>query len=400
MKKLYLVSYYFAPLGRADGVNRTYLVKYLAEAGWDVEVISCANPHGFIRNFQKDNSLLDVIPPQVKLHPINSTYWGPFGGIAELLGITDDSFSNWIRPAIHAANKIVRQPGFIYAVVPPVTNAKIAAQIARQNGLPLVIDFRDDVFNLNPSIVKPAKTIIASTQVSLENMRKHYQLDDAIGTVIYNGYAQDRSLAMAASHPNPDQLKIVYTGLLNLDQDPVMLAKAVRHMERKYPHTKGKVVVDYYGPENFYTRIFLRKYLSNNIRFHGYVPFQTALTAISQANLAYTSLKDDGKAYCIPSKVFQYIAMETPVLAVGPGGALQAFISQYQFGRYALSNDIDAQAEDIYYFLQNHQARQEIAKNICQIKPQFAMQVQANKLSGHLLSLWESDDVATTDPKD
>ena len=107
MKKLYLISYYFAPLGRADGVNRTYLVKYLAEAGWDIDVISCANPHGFIRSFQKDPSLLDVIPPQVKLHPIESNYWGPLGGIAELLGVIDDSVIKCRHSTIHRANMVV-----------------------------------------------------------------------------------------------------------------------------------------------------------------------------------------------------------------------------------------------------------------------------------------------------
>jgi glycosyltransferase involved in cell wall biosynthesis len=147
--------------------------------------------------------------------------------------------------------------------------------------------------------------------------------------------------------------------------------------------------VDYYGPQNFYTRLFLRKYLSDNIRFRGYVPFQTALAAIAQADIAYTSLKNEGKAYCVPSKVFQYIAMETPILAVGPGGALKTFISQHQLGRYSSSDDIDAQAEDIYYFLQNHQAQQEIVDSIRKVKPQFAMQAQVHRLSKHLANLLE-----------
>lgn len=387
MKKLYLISYYFAPLGRADGVNRTYLVKYLAEAGWDVEVISCANPHGFIRSFQKDPSLLKVIPSTVKLHPIKSTYWGPIGGIAELLGIIDDSFSNWIRPVIRAADAIIQQPGFIYAVVPPVTNAKIAAHIARHKNLPLILDFRDDVFNLNPALVKQAVTVIASTQASLENMQKHYQLSATTGAVVYNGYAKDRPSVSPDAHQAVDQLRIVYTGLLNLDQDPVMLAKAVKYMEQKYPETRGRVRVDYYGPKNYYTRLFLHKYLSDNIRFHGYVPFQTALAAIAQADLAYTSLKDDGKVYCIPSKVFQYIAMETPILAVGPGGALQSFITEHHLGRYALRDDIDAQAEDVNFFLKNREAKQAIVETIRETKKQFSMQVQAQKLNDCLLAM-------------
>ena len=44
-RTLYLVSFYFAPLGRADGINRTHLARMLADLGWKVEVI-CAEPLG------------------------------------------------------------------------------------------------------------------------------------------------------------------------------------------------------------------------------------------------------------------------------------------------------------------------------------------------------------------
>ncbi len=387
MKKLYLISYYFAPLGRADGVNRTYLVKYLAEAGWDIDVISCANPHGFIRSFQKDPSLLDVIPPQVKLHPIESNYWGPLGGIAELMGVIDDSFSNWIHPTIHAANTIIHDSGLIYAIVPPITNAKIAAHLAKERGMPFVIDFRDNEFNLPPSLVQDAMTIIASTDMSLLNMQQHYGLNSRLGKVIYNGYATDQLPDMPTRQRKANELKIIYTGLLNLDLDPAMLAKAIHHLEWKYPHTKGKVSVDYYGPKNFYTRYFLHRYLSNNVRFGGYLPFQEVLTQIAQSDLAYVSVKGKKDAYRIPSKIFQYLAMETPILATGPTGALQSLIAEHRLGRFAVSDDIDAQAEDIYFFLQNHEARQAIAETLRERKKHFSMQVQAQKLSEYLLSL-------------
>ncbi|MGD9730976.1 MAG: hypothetical protein AB7U45_02245 [Desulfamplus sp.] len=388
MKKIYLISYYFAPLGRADGVNRAYMVKYLAEAGWDIEVISCENPHGFIRNFQKDPSLLDIIPSDVKLHRVKSKYWGPIGGIAELTGIIDDCFRNWISNTINAADTIIKEPGFIYAIVPPITNAKIAAQIAIRKKMPLVIDFRDDDFNLNPSIVQKASTIIASTEISLKNMKEYYKVNNLKGTVIYNGYAIDILPELIhAKQSEREQFRIIYTGLLNLDQDPAMLARAVRHMEYKYPQKKNKVVVDYYGPKNFYTHLFLRKYLSENILFHGYVPFQKALAAIAQADIAYTSLKDNKNAYCIPSKIFQYIAMGTPVLGSGPHGALENFILKNQFGRYSLSDDIDAQAEDIYHFLRNQNEKIVIGNNIQQRKTQFSMKSQIEKLSKHLTCL-------------
>lgn len=383
-KKLYLISYYFAPLGRADGINRSYLVKFLSDLEWKIDVISCANPHAFLRNFQKDNSLLNIFPVSVNLHPVKSFYWGPVGQIAALSGLAPDPFGNWVKPAISTAREIVKEHGIVYAVVPPVSNAKIASTIAKEKKLPLVIDFRDDVFNLSKEILHQANLIVASTPVSLQNMLSYYKLDPDKGIVVFNGYPVER---ISSQHSTSSKLRIIYAGLLNIDQDPALLARAVRYMEKRYPHTKGKVQVNYYGPKNYYTQLFLRKYLTPNIRYHGYLPFAQILEKITQADLAYTSLRDERKAYCIPSKVFQYISMEVPILATGPDGALKDFINQNQIGRFSNSDDLEAQAEDIYYLLSNPTALAQMKQNLQKIKPEFAMKSQVEILDKTLIKL-------------
>ena len=236
--KLFLISYYFAPLGRADGVNRTYLVKHLAELGWDIEVISCANPHALLRNFHRDESLLKILPSGVRHHRVRSTYWGPLGGVASLLGMADDPFGNWRWPVLRQARALFHVPGILYAVVPPVVNATIAWEIARDKKYPLVIDFRDNEFKIPPSVVNDAGTIIASTQQSLDEMRRFYRLGNDRGIEVQNGYPEDLRLLPVKQRGRPGQLRIVYAGLLNLEQDPAVLARAVRFMERRYPETR------------------------------------------------------------------------------------------------------------------------------------------------------------------
>jgi glycosyltransferase involved in cell wall biosynthesis len=384
LNKLYLISYYFAPLGRADGVNRTYLVKHLSELGWDIEVISCANPHALLRNFHRDDSLLKILPAGVRHHRIKSTYWGPLGSLASILGMADDPFGNWRQPVLRHAGSIFREPGILYAVVPPVVNATIAWEIARDKKYPLVIDFRDNEFNIPPAIVKDAGTIIASTQQSLEEMRQYYQLDNDRGIEVQNGYPEDLSPLPAGEREGKGRLRIVYAGLLNLDQDPAVLARAVRFMEIQYPETKGAVLVDYYGPQNYYTRLFLRKYLSDTIRFKGYRPFQEILRELAGADLAYSSLRAEQKSYCIPSKVFQYLSVETPILAAGPEGALKDLIHRNGIGRFSAYGDLASQADDIRSLLGNEHARMEMVRNIRRVKQRFAMRNQVRTLSEHL----------------
>jgi glycosyltransferase involved in cell wall biosynthesis len=382
--KLFLISYYFAPLGRADGVNRTYLVKHLAELGWDIEVISCANPHALLRNFHRDESLLKILPSGVRHHRVRSTYWGPLGGVASLLGMADDPFGNWRWPVLRQARALFHVPGILYAVVPPVVNATIAWEIARDKKYPLVIDFRDNEFKIPPSVVNDAGTIIASTQQSLDEMRRFYRLGNDRGIEVQNGYPEDLRLLPVKQRGRPGQLRIVYAGLLNLEQDPAVLARAVRFMERRYPETRNTVLVDYFGPQNYYTRLFLRNYLSDTIRFRGYRPFQEILGELADADLAYSSLRADAKSYCIPSKVFQYLSVETPILAAGPEGALKEMITRTGIGRFSAYEDLASQANDIRYLLGNEGSRMEMVENIRRIKQQYAMRSQVKTLSEHL----------------
>ena len=386
MKKLYLISYFFAPLGRADGIIGSYLVKYMSELGWNIDVITCKNPHGFLQDFTKDYSLLNIIPTQVKLHQINSIYWGPLGGLASLFGLSKDPFGNWYRPVIKMADSIFSEKGIIYTIVPPFTNAKIGFDIATKFEMPLVIHFQDNTFNLPKEIVHSCETIIASTEHSLEDMRKYYGLSYETGLTIYNGFPIDYS-SVPKQIKRDRKLKIVFTGLLRLDQDPAMLARAVKLMEKKYPQTKRLVNVDYYGPKNYYIYFFLKKHLAQNIRLRGYLPFKEVLKRISSADLAYASLSPKGYEYALPSKVFQYIAMEIPILGAGPEGALKELICNNKIGRFSLANDIEGQAEDIYYLLNNPEARLEMVENIRKIKSKFAMKYQVMKLEKVLKKL-------------
>lgn len=379
-KRLYLFSYYFAPLGRADGINRAYLAKYLYEFGWHIDVISCANPHALFRSFQRDTGLLDVLPDTLHLHPVRSPYWGPLGQLAAIMGIARDPFANWRRPALHIARKVIDGPGVLYAIVPPVSNALVAARLAGETGLPLVLDFRDDVSNLPTRVARQAAAFVTSTPASLHNMAYRYRLDIHRGWVIYNGYPVEGLAASNESQHEDRRFRIVYAGLLNLEQDPVMLARALRRMESVHPEMRGRTVIEYYGPPNYYTRLFLRRYLSENIRFHGYRPFAEILSIIRSADAAYTSLAKASKAYCIPSKVFQYIAMETPILAAGVGGALEAFIRKQEIGRYAPATDIDAQADDIYRLIVDRAERDRYKMNLRAIKARYAMRDQIASL--------------------
>jgi len=384
-RQLHLVSYYFAPLGRADGVNRTYLAKHLAEQGWDLNVVSCGNPHGFLRNFQEDPSLLEVLPASVTLRRVKCPYWGPLGDLAVMAKLTRDPFLNWVWAVKRRWQTLFPSPGILYAIVPPIANAFVALHVRRMTGWPLTVDFRDDVRCLPHDLMTDTDLVVASTDRSLGNMLALYRIPPDRGVTVYNGFGH--GTPPTEGPPEDARLRIVFAGLLNSDQDPCMIARACNGLSERSPELRGRVQLDFFGPENYYTQFFLRRHLNANVRFRGYVPLAHMLREIAHADVGCSTLTTGGNAYRIPSKVFQYLAMERPILATGPEGALKDFVLQHNIGRFSRADDMEGQMADILFFLEHPEERQRMVENIRRIKPEFSMANQVAKLSGRLEAL-------------
>lgn len=190
-KKVLIIAYIFPPLARA-GVHRTVrFVRYLPELGWDLTVLTVAEPF-YPPNSPLDRELLEKIPKGVK---IEST--PVFRGIDNLLGlkkilrgksraavspkapaparteetsgksgsvharrksltqrgkdlITDltsipDKDVNWLPHAVKHALALHRREKFdlIYSTAPPFTDHLVAQLVKQRTGLPWVADFRD-----------------------------------------------------------------------------------------------------------------------------------------------------------------------------------------------------------------------------------------------------------------
>lgn len=190
-KKALIIAYIFPPLARA-GVHRTVrFVRYLPELGWDLTVLTVAEPF-YPPNSPLDRELLEKIPRGVK---IEST--PVFRGLDNLLSmknilrgkgnahasktlrapattkpqnekqspasskrksltqrgkdfITDltsipDKDVNWLPQAVKRAMALHRREKFdlIYSTAPPFTDHLIAQLVKQRTGLPWVADFRD-----------------------------------------------------------------------------------------------------------------------------------------------------------------------------------------------------------------------------------------------------------------
>lgn len=376
-RKITFISFYFAPLGRADGVNRSYLARYLADLGWDINVVCADNPRGLLRNYQRDASLLDVLGPRVKRHPVAYSFRGGLPELMHIARLKADPFSHWVRDATNRAIEVAE--GIVYAVVPPVSNAAVAVAVARRRGLPLVLDFRDNVAGLPREWVAHADAIMASTDWSRQEMLALYGVAaDTPSLTYFNGFPD---LPEAVPYEEKPRNGIIYAGLMNWEQHPFVVADLMEVARRKAPALKPQLSVDFYGPPNYYTHLAWHGRIKKMGNLHGYLPFSEIRQRFQAAQFGLATLVTDSKNYCIPSKIFQYVAAGLPILASSKQGALKELVESYQIGLHAPPARIRTLAPKLIELLADPEQMSAMRARVVEVRNRFSLRSQVTMVS-------------------
>lgn len=333
MKTIYLVSYYFAPLGRADGVNRTYLVKYLSEFGWNMHVITGIEYRSLVLNFQRDPSLLEILPRSVKIHRFESHHGWLVYDFKKVLGARNNLRSYWIRDV--EQNFQPQEEGIFMAVVPPVDNAFLAYNLSRKYNTPLALYYPDDVLDAPAHIVEHAKVIFCVTPQIKESLERNYHHQNIV--VVEHGSPEPLEYQATDRKCVGYPIKMVYAGSFNFRTRPEIVGQAYRQLMRKDPSVAQKLCIDLYGPQGYYLWFFLRRYLNDHVCYKGYLPFRKLMCLLSGYDIALTVNHAD---VAFPSKVFHYLNAGLPIFAVTDHPELVKFVQKYGIGLVG-SPDVD-----------------------------------------------------------
>lgn len=320
MSTIYLVSYYFAPLGRADGVNRTYLVKSIAEDGWKFQIITGIDYRSLILNFQKDESLLKILPASVEIQRFESDQgWLPHD-LKQILKFKNNWRTHWIKKA--EDNFSFKGPGVFMAVVPPADNAILAYNLSKKYRTPLALYYPDDVFDVPAHIVKETKVIFCVTPQIKQRLENHYGHPRII--VVEHGVPEKITCTPKNSIQMP--IKMIYAGSFNFRTRPELILKAYNALE---PQVKSNLIIDFYGPSGYYYWLFLKPLLKQNAHFKGYVPFEKLQSILPEYDIGLTVNHAD---VAFPSKVFYYLNAGLPIFAITEHRGLIDFIHQHKVG--------------------------------------------------------------------
>lgn len=386
-RRVLLVSYHFPPVGGAGVQRPAKFARYLPDFGWDVSVLQAANPSVPLL----DPTLLADLPPDLVITTARTLE--PSYAAKQATGISAPSSTAATRPSLlRRVASTVLQPDpqilwypdamrqgrallrrlphdAILATAPSYSNLLVGARLARWSGLPLLSDFRDewDISStywenaaqgglvmavqqrMQRAVLRRSRTIIATTAASTARLAERAREAGSAATAhcIYNGWdAHDLAVAamVAPATPRiPGRIRLVYTGTLWNLTSIAPLISAIERLVTGAPEFRDRLELVVVGRKTPEQQALLAPLASLGVTLADipYCDHAIALATMQSADALLLLLSDlPGAERVAPAKVFEYLAVQRPILAVMPEGEIAALVRGAQSGGHYLPSDV------------------------------------------------------------
>jgi len=397
MKNILVIAYYFPPSG-GPGVQRVLNhIKYLPQYGWNPIVLTVSNGQFPAR----DESLLDTLPKDLTIsrtkiyepYDLYRMFTGKKKNQAidvntikkdgEKLGIKEqiaefiratffipDARIGWLLSARKEALRLIKEYDIkaIYSSSPPYTCSLIAKYAKKQTGLPWVAGFRDPWtgFISSPNrwfipaeIDKYMEKNVFMTAEAVEcawvgiikdAIAKYPRLNQSKFHYVPNGYNSE-DFPDVTYTPNT-KFTITYTGSMYGRRNPQSFLSAINLLIKSEKVSQDKLhlrFVGRFGDEVM--QMFADSGLSECIEIIGYVPHKQSIAYLMQSEASLLIIDESKESHeIVPGKVFEYIGVLRPVLAVGPtDGAVAGILLETRAGTIAHQTEIENIANNFYF---------------------------------------------------
>lgn len=357
MKKILFISFFFPPTGLAGAIRITKFVKYLPD--FSIEPIVLTTTEDIYGS--KDYSLLNDIPENITIVRVPAFYLPnlmpkfKFLKLNQVISFINKHFI-WPDSSIHWAKKtflkakqlieenmIVNKIDTIITTGGPFSTHLVGLWLKKiYPDIYWISDFRDE-WTTNPfvhysfirkyyerkleeEVFKYSDKIITISKSMKDIFTRLYPSYYNKIELIYNGFDEDdfknyslkitKNLNFNNIEPS---LKIAYTGTIYGLRNPLNFFKALSIIvkEEKY---KNNIEVHFIGHRSYYIQKGIKKYkLDKIIKIKEKIPHNLLFSEISRYD-ALLLLIGSGKnaKRIITSKVFEYLRLYKPILALGP----------------------------------------------------------------------------------
>jgi len=354
MKKVLIITYYWPPSG-GSGVQRWLKhVKYLPQHEWQPYVFTPENPSFEV----KDQSLVNDIPKDVEI--IKLPIWEPYTLLNKVKGkgnqqsdlvkkkkkgfftklllwlrgnlFVPDPRKFWVKPSVKVLEDLVVSNGIdvIITTGPPHSMHLIGQKLRKKLDVKWIADFRDpwtdwelfDNFYLTSLAQRKHKRLekkVLKEADAVLSVSKHYALDlEKIGgrkvEVITNGF-DDEEFAQVPD-VKPEKFIIRHIGVVDELRDPRPVLEAVESLAKD----SVEVEMEFIGNVNETLKAEVEEsdVLKKQVSFKPYVPHSEVLELYRRSAVLLLVLANSKNSKGnIPGKLFEYLASERSILAVG-----------------------------------------------------------------------------------
>lgn len=363
---------------------------YLAEAGWDITVITSGNPdYPYL-----DPQLADKVHNNIHVHKVKS--FEPRLWLKALKSIfksdqnnqrenLDNALNNpednpgiwnriilWIRSNVFIPDarvgwaKAVRKNAlqafsqqdfdWVISTGPPHSTHLAGQYLQTKWGVRWVADFRDpwmeieffDHLTLTKTSLQKHKELESLMLSSADlvttvspSWAELFKSKGAINTaVVFNGY-DEKDYREKADRESTPHFRIIHLGTWGKDRDIPELYRAIKAISNK---TDKKVILEWAGQIDVAVRQSIIELLDDNVGWvdHGFISHNAAIHLSQQADLLLLIQNQAPKNIKgrIPAKCFEYMATQRPILLIGQSNTdMAAIIEDYPLGYFAEFED-------------------------------------------------------------
>lgn len=336
MGKVYFITRTFPGISGTGGgaLIRLGQVETFRNNGLDTWIVA--------PNLSSDKSICNeedkmlLFPFNTKKHLLYSLF--------DKLGLIEDYSADWISNSLKGLASIVKENDTVFCTSGGELGSVIlGSKLKKLTGCSFVINFHDPVLNAKAfgkkvrlkgsrffhvgrdkteaKYLQNVDYIYTSSDVYRLSLSEKYPgLKDRIKNV-YFGYINEFNWINIDEPKIKNPLRIAYGGSMGKEQSPEILAKAVAEMDDVCAY--------------FFGDISSNEYLKNpvrNVQIMEYLPYDEYLLFLKEnIDMTFMSLDGDLSHFCVPSKLFEYINLEIPMIAAVAGDAAR-IIADNKFG--------------------------------------------------------------------
>lgn len=384
MRRVLVISYYFPPAGNV-GVQRTVrFVKCLREFGWEPIVLTAGD--AVVDSLQPD--FMDQLPQDIKVYRtpsferLNCGYSVRDGKLRDgkhrnlvwqfarqcwkACAVPDEKVG-WMPFAVRRGASLIEEQRIdaIYVTGKPFSSFLIGQRLSQRYHVPWVMDLRD-LWTLNRRdpgrnvwhrwvaprmerrLVQSAAAVVANTPGNRKDFLTAFpECSSEKFVTITNGFDADEFIKL------PDvrfeQFTLSYTGTFyggrsseHETHSPQFLFQALAVLFRDRPELRDRIRVKIASSKCEYARRIAEAVgVADVVEFLGVIPHRECLALLSRSHLQWlVCSRGESSRGWIPCKLYQYIAVRTPVLGLLPEGDAADIIRRTHTGIVVPPDDV------------------------------------------------------------